>query len=59
MANFDQSLDDDPQGFTVTGQVAAAPPEYGDHAIIVLLDGQPLPRKFKAAEGVRVTALGP
>lgn len=49
----------EPKQFTVTGMVAAAPAEYGQHAIIVLLNGQPLPRKFKAAESVRITALGP
>lgn len=39
---------------TVSGPVAAAPPEYGPHAILVLLDGPP-PRKFQAGQMVTVS----
>lgn len=56
--NLDHDIeqqDMDPPVLTVSGLVAAAPPQYGSHAILVLLDGQPLPRKFKAGEVVQVT----
>lgn len=44
-----------PETILVTGPVAAAP-EYGEHAIVVLLNGPTGSRKFQAGETVTVTA---
>lgn len=38
------------------GLVAAAPPEYGEHSVLVLLNEPPTGRKFRAGETVEVVS---